>query len=88
MTVTATFAGFVMVRDPGVPVIDPDEPLSSASTRFVSCSDDEPLALAEIVALIVATTPLPMGVVFSPARMQVDPLHDKLFPAADAAGPG
>ena len=35
LILTATVAGVVMVSDPGVLVIDPIDPSSSASTRFV-----------------------------------------------------
>jgi hypothetical protein len=41
-----------------------------------------------MVAVIVATTPLPIAFAFKPAMRQTLPLQDNVLPAADAAGPG
>ena len=83
-----TLTGVVTVSDPAVLVMDPVVPSSSASRRFVTCIAEEPLALLAMVAVIVATTPLPSLFEFRPARMHVPALQDTVFPADEAAEPG
>lgn len=88
MTLIPTVGVLFTVSDPPTPVIDPADPSDSASLRFVTCTAEEPLAVVATVAVMVATTPLPIGVEFNPATIQMRELQDKVLPAAEAAGPG
>jgi hypothetical protein len=84
---TVVEPALVTVSVPATPAIDPADPSLLASLRFASDIAEVPVAVLARVAETVATTPLAIGVVFNPARRQVRPLQDNVFPAAEATGP-
>lgn len=66
------------------------EPVASTPTVF-SMRIDGVVASAGSVSWMLATTPLDIAFMFKPVRMQVNKpgveLHERVFPAAVAAGP-